>query len=203
MMEPWLVRGFARELAELIRDERVYRHLHLPVQSGDDRVLKLMYRRYTVSQFKELVSYFRKMVESVSIATDVIVGYPGEDEGAFQNTVRLVEEVKFDKVHVARYTLRPFTPAYLMAQVPAHVKKARSKVLSEVVFRVTAEVNKRYVGSEAEALVTDRGFKGRGFVARLSNYKPVVLQEELKVGERVKVRIVDATPIYLIGRTLD
>ncbi|RLF06666.1 MAG: MiaB/RimO family radical SAM methylthiotransferase [Thermoprotei archaeon] len=203
MMEPWLTWRIADRLARLMRDERVYKYLHLPVQSGDDEVLKLMRRRYTVAEYRRLVAEFRRTLGEVSMVTDIIVGYPGETWDAFMRSVRLVEELKFDKVHVARYTFRPFTPAYLMdCQVPEPEKKRRSRILSEVAARVAAEVNAEYAGRVVKALVTDRGKPGT-LIARTDTYKPVVIPDVARLGEWVKVRISGYSSIHLLGEVLD
>lgn len=201
MMEPSLARGFAEELAEAMRDERIYRYLHLPAQSGDDRVLRLMNRRYTAAEYVGLVELFRRRLGRISVATDIIVGYPGETEQAYRNSLRLIEEVRFDKVHVARYTLRPFTKAYREPQVPEWVKKRRSREMSQLALRVAHEANRRYVGERLHALVTSPGTRPGTYIARTREYKPVLLEEPLELGEEVEVEIVGATPIYLRGRT--
>lgn len=203
MMEPWLAKRVARRLACLMRDERVYKYLHLPVQSGDDEVLKLMRRRYTVAEYRGLVEEFRHALGEVSVVTDVIVGYPGESWEAFMGSVRLVRELRFDKVHVARYTFRPFTPAYVMSgQVPEPEKKRRSRILSEVAADVAADVNARYVGKAVEALVTEEGKRGT-MMARTSTYKPVAIPDVARPGEWVKVRITGYSPTHLLGEVLD
>ena len=204
MMEPWLASRFAERLGRLMRDERVYKYLHLPVQSGDDGVLRLMGRRYRVAEYEHLVYTFRELVEEVSVVTDIIVGYPGESYEAFERSVELVESLMFDKVHVARYTFRPFTKAYIAeCQVPEPEKKRRSRILSRIALRVAYEVNRSYLGKVFEVLVTDRGVKPGTFIARTDTYKPVALSASLKIGERVKVRIAEASPTHLVGEVLD
>lgn len=204
MMEPWLTKTFAEDLARLMRDERVYKYLHLPLQSGDDEVLKLMGRRYTVAEYKALAALFRETLGEMALVTDVIVGYPGESEKAFENTIRAVRELAFDKVHVARYTFRPFTPAYIREDVvPEPEKKRRSRIMSLVAAEVAAGVNSRYVGKEVEALVTEDRRKGGTAIARTNTYKPVVIPDSARPGEFVKVRIVSFTPNYLVGEILD
>lgn len=204
MMEPSTVEGFAKELAELMKDARVYKYLHLPLQSGDDEVLKLMGRRYTVNGYRAAVSFFRNQLGELSLVTDVIVGYPGESWEAFARSVSLVEELKFDKVHVARYTFRPFTPACLAKNtVPEPEKKRRSKVLSETALRVAALINSSYVGRVLTALVCDKGRKEGTSVARSDAYKPIVVPDVARVGEWVRVKVKGFTPLHLIGEVID
>lgn len=204
MMEPWMVKTFAAELAKLLKDERMYKYLHLPLQSGDDGVLKLMGRKYTVTEYKALTALFRRELGELSLATDVIVGYPGETWEAFDNTLKVVKELAFDKVHVARYTFRPFTPAYVERNVvPEPEKKRRSRLLSQLAAEVAAEINSRYSGRIIEALVTEDKKTSGTAIARTSTYKPVVVPDTAKPGEWVKVKITSSTPNYLVGEILD
>jgi len=200
MMEPFLTRRFVKELAELMRDERVYNYVHLPLQSGDDRILKLMNRRYTVAEYRAILELMRGRLERLNIVSDMIVGYPGEGEEEFKRSVEAVKKFRFDKTHVARYTLRPFTKAYVADNLIAEPeKKRRSTILSEVAMRVSLEVNRGYLGFRGEALIEGR--KKGGFFARLRlNYKPVVVFEEVKVGEIVEVKIEKAEAYHLVGR---
>lgn len=204
MMEPWMVMHIAEKLAELMRDERVYKYLHLPLQSGDNEVLKLMRRKYTVEEYKTLVQFFRENVKELSLVTDVIVGYPGETWEAFMKSVSVVDELNFDKVHVARYTFRPFTPAYLAKDtVSEPEKKKRSRILTEKALRVAARVNSMYVGKELIALVCEEGEREGSRIARTNSYKPVVVPDTAKLGEWVRVRVVGYTPLYLFGEIVD
>ncbi len=204
MMEPLLTFKQIDRLLVLVRDERMYKYFHIPVQSGDDRVLRLMNRKYTVQQYKDLVGKIRKgLGRWHSLVTDLIVGFPGEDEEAFLNSLKLIEELEFDKVHVARYTLRPFTRGYVMKGVLEPEKKRRSKMATEVVMKVAYRVNSRYIGQEREVLVNSVSMKG-DFTGRTIEYKPVVLKGySLKLGEKVRVKIVDATPVALVGEVID
>ncbi|ACB40698.1 tRNA (N(6)-L-threonylcarbamoyladenosine(37)-C(2))-methylthiotransferase [Pyrobaculum neutrophilum] len=206
MSEPWVFAKFADQLLDVVkRDGRVYRYFHLPVQSGSDRVLRAMGRRYTVGEYRELVRKIRRELGDAFIATDIIVGFPGEAEEEFVESVKLVEELKFDKVHVARFSPRPFTEAAVMPrQVPDAEKKRRSKILSEVAARVALLRNGERVGRREVVLVdeVDHGL----VVGRASDYRQVVVKrgagDEL-MGRFVDVRIAGAGPVYLYGEILE
>ena len=203
MMEPMLLSRFIRDLLPLFRDERLYRYFHIPVQSGDDKVLRLMRRKYTVQDYKEIVSHIRQQPWKSSIVTDLIVGFPGEDEESFRRTLAFLEEVRFDKVHVARYTLRPFTEGYLLHGIPEPEKKKRSRLATDVILRIAYEINKTYIGEVKEALVENISFKG-DLTARTIEYKPVIIKNQsAKIGDFVKVKIVDASPLHLVGEIID
>jgi len=200
MMEPSTLSVMARELIEFYFDDRVYKYLHLPLQSGSDRILHLMNRRYTSSSFVDLVNFFRSKVD-LFLATDVIVGFPTETEEDFEQTCRVLEKIAPDKVHVARYALRPFTKAASMPQLSDHVKKERSRVLDELVKELTLKRNLRYVGKEVEVLLTDVAPK-EGLLGRMPDYRPVVVKcDRDMLWKKVTVVIEEAKPHVLLGRT--
>ncbi|RLG81969.1 MAG: 2-methylthioadenine synthetase [Thermoprotei archaeon] len=208
MMNPDTLIPILDDLIPVLRDRRVYKYLHIPLQSGDDYVLKIMKRRYTYDEYREVVKEVRSKVEGISIATDVIVGHPGEDEEAFRNTVSAVKELLFDKVHLAQYTIRPRTESASLAQVPDPVKKRRSSELAKVVEDVGLRLNREYIGSLSKCLITHRGFRGH-VVGRTFNYKPVIirkggipLRDGSLMGKHVLVRINEATFYDLRGEVV-
>jgi len=205
MMEPSLVLKFLDDLIEVYADERVYKYLHIPAQSFDDEVLKLMNRKYTYEEFKYLVEAVRDKFPDITIATDLIVGFPGESEESFWRTYERLDEISPDKVHVARYTIRPFTKAAYLKQVPERIRCQRTTILVKKVFRITLLRNFRFLDRTMKALVTGVSFKGDSFSCRLNNYRPVIIprREKLSVGANVRVKIVGCTSIDLRGILLD
>lgn len=201
MSEPWVFNKFADQILDIVkRDERVYRYFHLPVQSGSDRVLRAMARKYTVDEYKELVRKIKRALnDEVFIATDVIVGFPGESEEDFEATLKLMEELEFDKVHVARYSRRPFTEASVMpGQVPDAVKKERSRKASELALEIALRRNLRLVGRRVRVLVdeVDHGL----VVGRAQDYREVVVGrygDGVEMGVFLDVVVGRATPVYL------
>lgn len=178
---------------------KVCEHLEIPVQSGDDLILKRMVRGYTVAQFKELVRKIRETIPEVSLATDVILGFPGETEEQFMNTYRLLEEMRFDVVHVAAYSPRPGTAAYrLKDDVPPEEKKRRLKLVEELQEGIAYEINAKLVGREVEILVEGRR-KGRWF-GRTRTNKLVFFEDPGNwTGQMVIVRVEEAGPWSLRG----
>ncbi|RLE82709.1 MAG: hypothetical protein DRJ52_01885 [Thermoprotei archaeon] len=151
-------------------------------------------------EFKLLISKFVKSLEDVTFATDIIVGFPGEDDTAFKNTCLLIKELKPDKVHVARYTIRPFTLAPGLPQVSEPIKKHRSKTLVEIVDKVSLERNLRYLGKEVQVLITDKGKEGT-LLGRTLTFKPVVIKNaKANIGEKILVKIHYINSYYLIGK---
>ncbi|BAN90431.1 tRNA (N(6)-L-threonylcarbamoyladenosine(37)-C(2))-methylthiotransferase [Aeropyrum camini] len=194
MMTPDQVEPYLDSLLDVYRDERVYKYFHLPVQSGDDEVLKIMKRNYTVEEYKAIHRKIKSRFPDAMVATDIIVGHPGETWEAFWNTVRLVKELRFEKVHLAQYSLRPHTEAASMEQVPDSVKKERSRILGGIVAEIGLELNKRYVGRRVRALVAERSWREGSMTGRLDNYTPIVLPySEEAMGRWVYAEVEEAT----------
>ncbi len=168
---------------EVLKDPRVFKYAHIPLQSGSDKVLKIMKRKYTYDEFRDLIRELRRKIPEVTIATDVIVGHPGEDEEDFIMTVEALRELMIDKVHIAQYTIRPRTEAASMPQVPECVKKRRSVIVNRVVEEVGSMINKEYLGTRAFIVITHKSFRG-DLIGRTINYKPVVIKgaDSLDVG---------------------
>ena len=204
MMNPNAALAILDELLDAYEDPKIYKFLHLPVQTGDDGLLKAMRRKYTVSDFLEVVEAFRKRFPDLSLATDIMVGLPGEDEEAFKRTLALIERARPDKVHVARFTPRPHTKAASMpGQVPEPEKKRRSRLVSSLALRIGLERNLRFVGRTLRCLVVGFG-RGEGQLeARTMSYRPVYIvgPKEL-LGSFVEAEVVSAGPYYLMGQLL-
>ncbi|MBC7265104.1 MAG: tRNA (N6-isopentenyl adenosine(37)-C2)-methylthiotransferase MiaB [Chloroflexi bacterium] len=178
----------------------VCEHFELPVQAGDDEVLRRMGRGYTAAQYRDLVGRIRQCIPGASIATDVIVGFPGESEAQFQRTYDLVEALRFDVVHIAAYSVRPGTPAAKLADdVPPEEKERRRRAIEELQTRIAGEINARLLGQEVEVLVEDRA-RGR-WRGRTRTNKLVFFEDEGDWrGKLVPVHITWTGPWALIGR---
>ena len=127
-------KDFSDNLIKAIAEnKKVSREIHLPVQSGDNAILKKMNRKYTVSHYKNLIKKIRKAVSDVKISTDAIVGFPGETKKQFQNTAKMFKELKFGKAYIGKYSPRPGTPSAKMKDnVPIEEKKRRWQILNEI-----------------------------------------------------------------------
>jgi tRNA-2-methylthio-N6-dimethylallyladenosine synthase len=147
----------ARLIETAARLPKVCEHMEIPVQSGDDAILRRMGRGYTMAGFYDLVGRIRATTPGVGLATDVIVGFPGETETQFEATMRLLEELRFDMVHVAAYSPRPGTPAArLEDDVPAEEKERRRQAVDDLQERIVGEINAALLGQEIEVLVEER-----------------------------------------------
>jgi len=205
MMTPNHLSDIFDELIEAFEDEKVFKFLHLPVQSGDDNVLIQMNRFYSTEDFISLIEEYKTAFPQSTIATDVIVGFPGESESAFKRTYRLIEEAGPDIVNVSKFFARPKTRAADMAsQVPSSEIKHRSVCLASMARHIALKRNKDWNGWRGEILVDEMG-KPRSVVGRNFAYKPIVIKRsggESLLGEFVSVKVVDAFQSHLLGEII-
>jgi MiaB-like tRNA modifying enzyme len=202
MMNPDHVLPILDELIDAYKDDRVFKFLHLPVQSGDDDVLQRMNRRYSVNDYITIVQKFRKDLPELTLSTDVICGFPGESREAFKGTLDLVEEVKPDVVNISRFFPRPNTPAEGMEQADVEEVKARSRALTRLVKKLALEKNRNWVGWTGEMLVDEKG-KGQSWIGRNFAYKPIVVKDNsVHLGRFMNVKITRALSTYLEAETV-
>ena len=184
---------------------KVCEHFHIPFQSGDDQVLRHMARGYTVSRYRRVIRTIRQHMPEAAVSADAIVGFPGETEAQFQNTMALVEEIGFDQLNTAAYSPRPNTPAATRAdQVPEAVKVDRLRRLNACVERCARHRNQRYDQQVVEVLVEGRNPKDPGqLTGRTRSNRLVFLPAAGHgPGDLVSVRIDAVRPFSLSGRSL-
>ena len=207
MGNPRHVCGYAGALLECFQDNRVYKFMHVPVQSGSDRILKAMKRRHTASEFRRLASEFNKRFPLATLSTDLIVGYPGETESDFRETLRLLEETRPTVCNITRFVARPGTAAARMEadaglRIPDSVKHERSARLAEAFQKIARENNTLWVGKACDVVVEKPGHRAGTSIARNEAYRPVALAGDIPAGTRLKARITGAEPFALIGERL-
>ena len=203
MMTPNMTMDMLEDLLEAFEDERIFKFVHLPVQSGDDNVLKSMRRFYSVEEFRKVVDAFRRRFPTLTLATDVICGFPGENDAAFNKTLQLIEQVKPDIVNVSKFFARPKTPAAEMSAhfVPVADIKKRSTAAAALAKKIAFENNQRWVGWKGCILVDEKGKVPGSWVGRNFAYKPVTIKAaENTMGKNVAVSVEKAFPTYLEGR---
>ncbi|PIU46348.1 tRNA (N6-isopentenyl adenosine(37)-C2)-methylthiotransferase MiaB [bacterium (Candidatus Gribaldobacteria) CG07_land_8_20_14_0_80_33_18] len=192
---------FSNELIEtMAKCEKVTPYLNLPVQSGDNKVLKRMSRPYTVEQYKNLVKKIREKIPGICLSTDVIVGFPGETKKQFENTVKLFKQIKFDMAYIAKYSPRNGTMAAKMKDNVSHQEKEkRYNLLTESLKRTALEKNKKYIGKIIKVLATEK--KNDFLIGKSFHYKTVKFKG-LKnlIGRFVKVKIIEADFFDLKGK---
>ncbi|MGD2146340.1 MAG: tRNA (N6-isopentenyl adenosine(37)-C2)-methylthiotransferase MiaB [Anaerolineae bacterium] len=196
----WMTDDLLDAVAEL---PKVCEHIEVPVQAGDDEVLERMRRGYTVADYRRLIARIRERIEGVSIATDVIVGFPGETEEQFQRTYDLLAELRLDKAHIARYSPRPQTLAdgRFEDDVPAEEKERRRKALDELQGEIVGQINARLLGETVEVLV--EGMKKGRWWGRTRTDRLVYFEDDADWrGELAPVRATWTGPWSLIGEVV-
>jgi len=202
MMNPTTVQKNLDSILTAYKHHKIYKFLHLPVQSGDDEILEKMNRGYTAKDFTLLVERFRKTIPTLTLSTDVIIGFPTETEEQFNRTIELLKQIKPDIINITRFSARPLTTAKTMkGRVPTHVVKERSKRTTEICSKISREKNQEHLRKTYMVLVTEKG-KKKTFTGRAENYKQVVLTEPVAIGDFVHVEIIDAAPTYLVGKLI-
>ena len=198
MMNPMYMPRIRDNLLKSFDSSKVFKFLHVPVQSGSDKVLNDMKRGHTASTFRDVVNQFREKFGKFTISTDVIVGFPTETEEDFEMTMNLLRETKPDIVNLSRYSQRPGTDAAEMVQIDVAEVKRRSKIAYELISDISRENNQKWVGWKGQVLFDEEfenQVRGRNFA-----YKPIFVNEEPKIGQISSVEITEATNHSLIGK---
>jgi threonylcarbamoyladenosine tRNA methylthiotransferase CDKAL1 len=198
MMTPNQAMKIDDDLIQVFKNDKVFKFLHVPVQSGSNEILKNMNRYYTIEDFRKLVSKFRSEVPDLSISTDIICGFPGETKKQFDETLQLVEWLKPDMLNISKFGLRPGTEAEKMKQVTGKEIKSRSAELSALWKRISSEKNGKWVNWEGEVLLDEYGY-GSTMVGRNQSYKAVAIKTSSELGSTIKVRVTEALQGYLKG----
>ncbi|MBN2150387.1 MAG: tRNA (N(6)-L-threonylcarbamoyladenosine(37)-C(2))-methylthiotransferase [Candidatus Lokiarchaeota archaeon] len=199
MMNPGTLLRVHEHLVRAMRDPRVFAFAHVPVQSGSDRVLRAMNRTYSVADFTGMIDAFKAAIPGITIATDVICGFPGETDGDFQQTVDLLLRIRPDVVNISKYGHRPGTAASKLKQIDSGTVKARTRELTAAHERVTMRNNEEWVGWEGEAIIEEYNEKNGNWLARNRFYKPIIVGRGI-LGGTVRVEITGAAPHHLIGK---
>jgi len=193
MMNPHHAHQILDELIESMQDKKIYSFLHLPVQSGDNRVLKAMNRQYNINQFKKIVQEIRKKLIKPTIATDIIAGYPSETKQEYNNTIQLIKELKPEVLNISRFWLRPHTKAQEQKQHPTRITKDRSRIITKIFQNIAYQKNQQWIGWCGNVLVCEKGKLG-SYVGRNQSYKPIILKTQKNLlGKQVKAKITNAT----------
>jgi tRNA-2-methylthio-N6-dimethylallyladenosine synthase len=183
----------------MVRSEKVCEHIHFPLQSGSDRVLKEMQRSYRRERYLEWLDAIRGAVPGIAVTTDLIVGFPGETEADFEETLDVVRRARFDQAYMFQYSPRPGTRAAQMeAQLPKDVVQSRFDRLVELQERISLEIMTAHVGRAVELLVEGTGRKG-GTQGRTRTNKVVHVPGTLEPGTFLDARVVSAHPHHLVG----
>jgi threonylcarbamoyladenosine tRNA methylthiotransferase CDKAL1 len=199
MMNPATVKGILDDLVDAYASDRIFKFVHLPVQSGSDAILDQMRRGYTVADFEEIVAAFKNRFPKITLATDMIVGFPGETPEDFSASLELIERVRPNKVNITRYSQRPFTPLSSKEDFPEWVKKDRSRTMNSLAEKVYASINAGCLEKQVAFRVTETIKKG-SVMARASNYLGIVINENLPVGYMGRAILKKDRKYFFIGQ---
>ncbi len=196
MMNPNFVLEMLDELIEVFKHDKIFKFLHIPIQSGNNEILKRMRRKYSVEDFTKIVARFRAEIPDIVIATDIICGFPGETKEQFMDSVELVRKITPDVLNRSRFWARPGTEAEKMdGQIHGKETKKRSQFLTEVFSNVSLMRNERWIGWEGPIIIDEKGKDG--MIGRNFAYKSVMVDGEYELGETVKVKVVKAKTFNL------
>ena len=200
MMNPMYMPRIRDGLLKSFESAKVFKFLHVPVQSGSDKVLNDMKRGHTAQTFRDVAKHFRDKFDRFTISTDVIVGFPTETEDDFEQTLRLLEQTRPDIVNLSRYSKRPGTTAAEMRQIDVSEVKRRSRIAYELITKISNENNQKWVNWEGQAIF-DEDYEGQ-IRGRNFAYKPIFIKGKPKIGQFLNVKITEATNHSLIGKII-
>jgi len=198
MMNPMYMPKIRDRLLKSFESSKVFKFLHIPVQSGSNQVLNDMKRGHTEQTFRNVAEKFRNKFKKFTISTDVIVGFPTETEEDFEQTLKLLEDTKPDIVNLSRYSQRPGTSAAEMKQIDVAEVKRRSKIAYELINKIAEGNNRKWIGWEGQVIFDEaheEQIRGRNYA-----YKPIFVKEKPKIGQISTVKIIDTTTHSLIGQ---
>ncbi len=194
-----LLKNLEKFLA-IFNSNKFFKFLHIPIQSASNKILNLMNRKYNVPDLDFIFSTLREKFSEISIATDVIVGFPQEDQDDFQQTVNFLSKYKPDIVNISKFSSRPGTIARGFKPLDSKVVKDRSEKITKLVSKITLERNKGWIGWEGPVLIDEKG-KNNTMMGRNPSYKCVIVTSG-KIGEITQVKIVGAEKIFCLGNVI-
>ena len=194
-----------RDLENLIRvfqHPNVFKFLHLPIQSGSNRILKLMKREYTKEQFIYIIEAFRKAIPNLTLATDVICGFPTESEAEFKQTLEVIKDTQVSVLNISKFYPRPNTRAAKMKLLNTKLAKARTSKLAAQFRRWNQKQKQTWSNWQGEAFVNEQNHKN--WVARNDSYIPIAIHTKKNLfGQRVRVKVKECSIFYLTGMLID
>ena len=197
-----LISDYLTDFLTMMETPNYFKFFHIPVQSGSNRILSAMHRRYRIQEFEDTISEIRKRFSRATIATDIIVGFPGETEDDFAKSYELIKRLTPTIVNVSKYGDRPGTAASKSnAKVDTLLKKNWSRRLSQLVSDIMTSENKSWIGWTGPVLVTKAGAKG-GIMCRNESYKPIVIHENKPIGTWIQVKVTSAEKTHLYAETV-
>ncbi len=206
MMNPMYLYGILYDLISIYKnEEKIFKFIHIPVQSGSNKILRQMYRGHDVNIFKNAVYEFRKSIPEITIATDIIVGFPNESEEDFKFTMDLITETEPDIVNISKYSQRSGTVSSKLKNISSDQKKFRSKILHNLSRNISRKRNSLWndwIGDVYVDEITNTLVQGRNYA-----YKSIIINNaeklNLNLGQIIKVKVVDSSQYSLFAEPLD
>lgn len=196
MMNPGTTKKILKPLLKIYESDKLYKFIHIPLQSGDNEVLKKMKRKYKTEDFISIIKEFRKKFKDSIIATDIIVGHPLEDEKAFNNTIKTIIKTKLEIIHIFKFSKRKGTPDYKLLDLVDRIKKQRSRKLTKLFIEINEKRNKRFINKSLDCLMINKT------LARTNSGRAVIVNKG-KIGYYEKIKINDSKWNYLIGKVVE
>ncbi|AEH60702.1 MiaB-like tRNA modifying enzyme [Methanosalsum zhilinae DSM 4017] len=202
MMNPFSVLPILDDLIKAFENDKIYKLLHLPIQSASENTLSAMNRNHSMKDVEDIISRFRYRFGDLTLFTDIIVGFPYETDDDFNKSVEWIKEYCPDKINISRYTPRPGTPAFNYRNIDSRIVAKRSKTLHKACEEVKIESKRKMIGWKGEAFISMEA-KFEGFMARTQSYKPVVIKDDnISPGDICTIEVIDVMPGYFIGKTV-
>jgi len=202
MANPNHVKDFIDDFIAVLKHEKVFKFLHIPVQAGNDDILRKMKRKYTAQDFVDIVEKVRHEIPETGISTDIICGFPSETDDQFKDSVKLIEKIQPDWLHVSKFWARPGTEAAsLPDQVSGDLIKKRVSIINSTFEYISFARNKKWVNWTGEVIIEKKG-NDDSYIARNYAYRPVIVRGNFKLGEKVKVKVIGNTINYLVAEPI-
>ncbi|NHK32836.1 MAG: tRNA (N(6)-L-threonylcarbamoyladenosine(37)-C(2))-methylthiotransferase [Asgard group archaeon] len=203
MMNPDYALKILNDLKHALQLPKVYKFIHMPVQSGSNDILMKMKRKYLIEDFNYIIRELRK--QNITLSTDIIVGFPGETEEDFNKTKKLVLEKKFDIINISKYGDRKGTEAsHSRDKIPTELVKKRSSELTEITKKITLERNREWIGWKGSALAVKYDDEKSQTILRNDSYKVIAINDsDLPLGKRYSIKVIDAMKTRLIGTLIE
>ncbi|MBN2368229.1 tRNA (N(6)-L-threonylcarbamoyladenosine(37)-C(2))-methylthiotransferase [Candidatus Woesearchaeota archaeon] len=202
MGNPDYLPDYLDDLIEVFKDPKMFKFIHIPLQSGSDKVIRAMKRNYTADSFLEIVKRFRAAYPDITLATDIICGHPDETDDEFNETVKVLEAAKPDVINISRFWARPGTIAAKKKQLPTEPIKERGILMTKLYHKIARERNKRWQNWTGRILIDEKG-KDDSWVGRNFAYRPVIVHGDFKIGDEIDITVFETTVHDLRGRQED
>ena len=201
MMHPKSLKGQLDDVISAFKkNDKIYNFVHIPVQTGSDKFLKEMNSLHTLEEYKDMINKFKTEIPDLSLATDIIIGYPTETDEDFQETLDLLYEIKPDIIHISKYMHRPGAQSNNLTEIDHKTMKERSHRVNKVKTEVMLENNKRYENTIQKVLITGEGATG-GYVGYTNSYKNVIV-DDAEIGSFIDVKIIEGKRTYLVSERI-